>query len=96
MRTSSRTGQKTSAPYKSIFRVGLDFIRDALFNAAYSLNIALQSLMQFIDLKNVYWFSDFCHVQRQMVKASGEYYQATLKNLGNYVFELQSATLLVY
>jgi hypothetical protein len=36
---------------KSIFRVGLDFIRDTIFNPAYSLKLALQSIMQFVDLK---------------------------------------------
>lgn len=36
---------------KSIFRAGLDYLRDTLFNVAYSLEQALQKLLQFIDLK---------------------------------------------
>jgi transposase len=37
---------------KSIFRVGLDFIRNALFNATPSCNLA--TLFQFIDFNNFY------------------------------------------
>jgi hypothetical protein len=36
---------------KSIFRVGLDFIRDTLLNVTYSLGSALRLIIQFIDLK---------------------------------------------
>lgn len=36
---------------KSIFRVGLDYIRDMLFNVVYSLGQALRNMLQFIDLK---------------------------------------------
>ena len=39
---------------KSIFRVGLDFIREALFSITDSLEIALRPLIQFIDLKQYY------------------------------------------
>ena len=39
---------------KSIFRVGLDFIREALFSITDSLEIALHPLIQFIDLKQYY------------------------------------------
>lgn len=37
---------------KSIFRLGLDFIRDALLNVTYSLESALRIIIQFIDLKS--------------------------------------------
>lgn len=36
---------------RSIFRVGLDVIRDVLLNVTYSLECALQRIMHFIDLK---------------------------------------------
>ncbi len=39
---------------KSIFRIGLDFIREALFDITLSLEIALRPLIQFIDLKQYY------------------------------------------
>lgn len=37
---------------KSLFRVGLDFIREALLSPTDSLKTALEKLIQFIDLKN--------------------------------------------
>lgn len=40
---------------KSIFRLGLDFIRDALLNVIYSLESALRVIIQFIDLKSSLW-----------------------------------------
>ncbi|MDD5578894.1 MAG: hypothetical protein PHY16_06380 [Methylobacter sp.] len=43
--------KKHQRPTKSIFRVRLNFIRDALFNVVYSLKLALQSFLQFIDLE---------------------------------------------
>jgi hypothetical protein len=39
---------------KSIFGVGLGFIRQALFSITHSLEIALRLFIQFIDLKQYY------------------------------------------
>ena len=41
---------------KSIFKAGLDVIRDVLLNVAYSLEYALQRIIQFIDLKESFGF----------------------------------------
>jgi len=41
---------------RSIFRAGLDVIREALLNVTYSLEYALQQIIQFIDLKGASWF----------------------------------------
>lgn len=40
---------------KSIFRTGLDFIREALFNVTYSLESAWRIIIHFIDLKSYLW-----------------------------------------
>lgn len=46
--------KKHQRPAKSIFRAGLDFIRDALLNVTCSLESALRPLIHFIDLKQYF------------------------------------------
>lgn len=41
---------------KSIFKLGLDFIRDALLSVTYSLEFAVRMIIQFVDLKSSFGF----------------------------------------